>query len=114
MDRFLIFGVLALILNIIGYIPYVKGILDGKVKPHRVTWGIWSVLTLITFINQIVNDGKYSLLFLGSTTALVISVFLLSIRKGTGGATKFDLSILIASIILFVYWILVWDTRNST
>lgn len=90
MDKALIFGASALIVNLIGYIPYIKGIFDGLVKPQRITWGIWSILTFVGFINQGLNGGGYSTYFFGSTTALVFIVFVLSFRKGVGGGSSFD------------------------
>lgn len=114
MSKELLFGIASLGLNLFGYIPYIRGVLKGKIKPQRITWGIWTVLLIITFINQILNGGGYSVLFLGSTAILVFITFILSIRKGVGGATKFDKIILTSSLILFIYWILVRDTRTST
>ena len=114
MDKYLIFGVAALIVNIVGYVPYIRGIFSGKVKPQRVTWGLWAILTTIAFINQVLNHGGYSSLFFGSTVFLVITVFALSIRKGIGRATKFDLAVLSGAALLFVAWIVSRDTRSST
>lgn len=114
MDKALIIGTAALIVNFIGYVPYIKGIVEGKVRPQRITWGIWSILTLIAFINQLVNGGGWSSLFFGSTTALVIVVFALSLRKGVGGGSRFDKLILVTAAVLFVYWAFSKDTYYST
>jgi hypothetical protein len=114
MDKFLIFGAAALAVNAIGYVPYIRGIFAGIVKPQRITWGIWSILTVIAFINQVANGGGYSTLFFGSTAALVILVFALSIPKGVGGATTFDKTILTVAALLFIYWIASRNTYSST
>ena len=114
MDKALIFGAAALIINFIGYVPYIKGIFEGTVKPQRITWGIWSILTLVAFINQMLNGGGYSSLFFGSTTALVMVVFVLSLRKGVGGASAFDRLVLVTSALLFAYWAMSRDTYYST
>ena len=107
-------GVLALVLNIIGYIPYIRDILRGKVKPQRVTWGVWTILTTIAAVNQVKNGGGYSSLFFISTVVLVAATFLLSIRRGMGGASKLDMICLALAIALFAYWATVHDTRIST
>lgn len=114
MDKLLLFGLAAVIVNLIGYVPYIRGVLTGDVKPQRVTWGIWTILTTIAFVNQIVNGGGYSVLFFGSTVALVGIVFVLSLFKGIGGASKFDRSVLVASALLFIVWIVLRESYYST
>ena len=114
MDKVLFFGTAALVINIVGYVPYIRGIFSGKVKPQRITWGIWSILTLVAFVNQVLNGGGYSTLFFGSTAALVLIVFILSIRKGVGGGTNFDKAVLVVATLLLAYWIFSRDTYYST
>lgn len=107
-------GILALLLNFIGYIPYIRDIFRKKVKPHKITWGIWLILTTIAAINQVLNQGGYSSLFFISTTFLVAITFILSLKYGMGGASKIDRICLILAIILFIYWITLKETHLST
>ncbi len=107
-------GFLALLLNLIGYIPYIRDVLRRKVKPHRITWGIWTILTTIMAFNQVSNDGGYSSLFFISTALLVTIVFVLSFRFGTGGASKIDQLCLMLALLLLIYWVTVQETRIST
>ncbi|HMS24159.1 MAG TPA: hypothetical protein PKB15_00475 [Acidimicrobiia bacterium] len=113
-DRALIFGVIGLVLNCIGYAPYIRGIFAGTVKPQRITWGIWTILVGIPFINQVHNGGGYSSYFFGSVTVLTTVVFVLSITRGVGGRSGFDVIVLIAAVILFIVWALTRDTRITT
>jgi hypothetical protein len=107
-------GVLALVLNVIGYIPYVRDILHGKVKPQRITWGIWTILTTIAAVNQVKNGGGYSSLFFISTVILVATTFVLSLKRGMGGASMLDKICLGLTVALFAYWATLHDTRIST
>lgn len=107
-------GISALILNLIGYVPYIRDILRNRVKPHRITWGVWAILTTIAAVNQVINGGGYSSLFFISTAFVVGITFLLSIRYGTGGASQIDRICLFLALVLFVYWVTVRDTRTST
>jgi hypothetical protein len=113
-ERALWFGVASVVLNAVGYWPYITGILSGKVRPQRVTWGIWSILTTIAFINQIANGGGYSTLFFGSTTLLVVTVFALSFNYGVGGGSRLDIASLIAASTLFALWAITKDTHATT
>lgn len=110
----LILGIAASVLNLLGYIPYIRDILRGIVKPQRVTWGIWSILTTIAAVNQILNDGGHSSWFFVSTAALVMLTFALSLKYGMGGASHLDRVCLALAIVLLVYWLTVQDTRLST
>jgi hypothetical protein len=114
MSSALIFGLIATILNFIGYVPYIRDIVRRKVVPQRVTWGIWSVLTSIGAVNQIVNGGGWSSLFFISTSVLVVITFCLSLRLGVGGGSKLDYAVLALAGVLFAYWILSRDSISST
>ncbi len=107
-------GITALIVNFAGYIPYIRDIFRNKVKPHPVTWGVWTILTTIAAFNQVLNGGGYSSLFFISTALLVGFVFALSLRYGMGGASKIDRICLFLAILLLVYWLTVQETRIST
>lgn len=52
-----VLGSLAVAFGLFGYIFYVRGILQGKVKPHAFTWFVWGLLTAIAFVAQIVEGG---------------------------------------------------------
>lgn len=108
------FGILALAINLIGYIPYVHDILRHKVMPQRVTWGIWSILSTIAFANQVINGGGWSVWFFGSSALMTTMVFVLSINRGVGGASRLDKIMLAAAALLLVYWLTLHDTRLST
>jgi hypothetical protein len=110
----ILFGFTALILNLIGYIPYIRDIFRKIVKPHPFTWAIWTILTTIAAFNQVRNDGGYSSLFFISTAILVGFVFLLSFRYGMGGASNIDRLCLVLAGILLIYWLTTKDTHLST
>lgn len=107
-------GILALLLNIAGYVPYIRDIFLGVVKPHRYTWGIWTILTTVACVNQIANHGGWSALFFISTAVLVPVTFLLSLKYGQGGAVLIDRICLALAILLLIYWIGGRNTHYST
>lgn len=109
-----VLGVSALLLNLIGYVPYIRDIFRKIVKPHPYTWAIWTILTTIAAVNQVKNDGGYSSLFFISTAILVCFVFILSLRFGMGGSSKIDRVCLILAIILLIHWFTSKDTHLST
>jgi hypothetical protein len=52
-----VLGGLAVGLGLFGYGFYVRGILQGKVKPHAFTWFVWGLLTAIAFVAQVAEGG---------------------------------------------------------
>ena len=109
-----VFGILALLINLLGYVPYVQDIVKGRVKPQRITWGIWAALGSVVFANQVTNGGGWSVVFFGSTAFLTTLVFVLSLRRGTCGGSKTDRAMLLEAVALFVYWFLSRDSRTTT
>ena len=114
MSKFIVFGLMALILNLWGYAPYFRDIIANRVKPQRVTWTLWTILSLIAAINQVRNGGGWATTFAISTFVLVTGVLLLSIKKGVGGASRLDLFSLAIAAILFVWWAFSRDSIYST
>lgn len=52
-----VLGGIAVALGLFGYVFYVRGILQGKVKPHAFTWFVWGLLTAIAFVAQLAGGG---------------------------------------------------------
>lgn len=97
-------GLLSGILSAACYVPYIKGILQRKVKPERASWLIWSVLTAIGFFSNLAIGATNSLWLPGIQGVGVIVVFLLSLWTGYGGLLKRDIIILFASGATLFIW----------
>jgi hypothetical protein len=52
-----IIGLLATVLTVVAYVPYIKVIRAGQVKPHFLSWLIWSLTTSIVFVAQLAAEG---------------------------------------------------------
>lgn len=114
MSRELLFGLAGALLVFITLLVALRAIFAGNFKPHRVTYGIFVVINLVTFVNQVVNRGGYSAYFLGVSFVAVTLIFGLSFKYGMGGATKLDRVTLIAADLLAIYWITLQESRIST
>lgn len=84
------FGYISGFLGIVGLVPYIRDILLLKTKPERASWFIWLVLGGIAFASQLAKGATDSLWFVGTSTAAVLIVALLSVRYGVGGFTRRD------------------------
>ncbi|MFK7875102.1 MAG: hypothetical protein AB8B71_04895 [Paracoccaceae bacterium] len=79
------FGAISAALGTCAYLPYIRDTLQGRTQPQRASWLIWSVLCVIAFFVQLHEGATHSLWFAGAMVSGTLSVFLLSLRYGTGG-----------------------------
>lgn len=82
MDYKTILGVLAIVIGIIGYVPYFKDITRGKTKPHAFSWLVWGILTAIAFVGQLTDKGEAGAGVTGFTALVCFTIFLFALRKG--------------------------------
>lgn len=98
-------GAIAVVLTILGYIPYIRDTLKGKTTPHVYTWFLWSLVSYIAFALQIsdkAGPGAY-LTFTAATVTLIISI--LGLRQGKRDITFSDTVFLILALIALVLWL---------
>jgi hypothetical protein len=99
------FGYLTGVILVVGFIPYLIDILDHKTKPERASWLIWSVLGAVAFTSQTASGANWSLILPGIDTLIVLGIFLLSVRYGTGGLSQRDIiALTLASIGLAIWY----------
>jgi hypothetical protein len=77
-------GGIAVFLGLLGYVFYIRGILQGKVKPHFFSWFVWTLLTAIAFVAQVVEGGGPGAWVTG-VTAVMSLVFTL---VGLGSSSR--------------------------
>ncbi len=100
-----VFGGIAVVLGLLGYVFYVQGILVGKVKPHAFNWFVWGLLTAIAFFAQIAEGGGAGAWVTG-VTALCSFVFAV---VGLGASSrifiaKSDWVFLISALLTIPLW----------
>ncbi len=101
-----IIGIIAGILAISGYIPYVISILKGKTRPDRATWFIWSIVGgLLAFSYLATGDPKAIWLPLGYFFGPFIT-FILSIFYGYSKWSRLDTICVAVTFFSVIPWIL--------
>ena len=104
-----IFGLIAILIAIISYVPYFAGIYKGAVKPHAFTWTIWGILTLIAFFAQWSDGGGAGAWVTGFTALVSFFIVLTAIRNGFKNITKTDWSSFAVAVLSIPLWII---TKN--
>jgi hypothetical protein len=98
-------GVIAGLLCLVCFVPYILTTLQGKTRPNRATWSIWLILSLVLSAIYY-TSGEFNTIWLPVCGAIgQIIIVILSIKYGEGGFSRFDrLCILGVGISLFLWW----------
>ncbi|MDZ7962983.1 MAG: hypothetical protein RMY34_34845 [Aulosira sp. DedQUE10] len=100
-----VIGVVAGFLSLLGFLPYLVSIYQGKTRPNRVTWWIWAIVGLI-LCSSYYSSGAVNTIWVPVCSAvghLIIAI--LAIKYGEGGWNRFDRGCLLsAGISLLLWW----------
>src|SRR5579862_3340643 len=99
-----VLGIIAVIITIISYIPYLCDILKGKTKPHAFSWFIWSILTFIAFFGQLAGGGGAGSWVNGFTGVICFIIFIFGIIKGRTNIVFVDWISLVGAFIAIIFW----------
>ncbi len=99
-----IIGVIAGLLAACSFAPYIRSILRGTTKPHRASYGIWSLLSMIILVSYFVTGARGTIWLLLSITSLQTIVFILSFKYGMGGFQRLDVVCLTGAVIGLILW----------
>lgn len=101
---------LAIILTVVAYVPYVKAIRGGVVKPHFFSWLIWSLTTSIVFLAQLAEEGGAGAWPTGVSAAITVYVaWLACVLRSDFTNTRSDWAFLIAALLSLPLWYLTDD-----
>lgn len=109
MELKIILGAIAALLALFSSAVYVRDIIRGNTKPHLYTWLIWSIVTVIAFLGQIVTGAGPGSWATGVSALVTISVTIYAFLSGhnTKDITYFDKVCLILALVAILPWLLV-------
>ena len=108
-DFKLVIAIVATLLTVAAYFPYLRDLFQRKTKPHLYTWLIWAITQGTATVALLHGGGKFGAISLVVGTALVVVVLLLSFKYGTKNITKSDTFILVVALLAIVVW---WQLKN--
>jgi hypothetical protein len=107
MDFKVIIGSIAVLLTFIGYVPYIRDILNGKTRPHIYSWFLWGFVTSISFALQISDQAGPGALVTLAAALLCFVVFVLSFfQKGKRDIVLADTLLFILTFIALGLWLI--------
>lgn len=108
------FGILAGILQLVATAPYLRDVLRGTTTPQRATWTIWTTLSLVVLASQWASGASWSLVLTLGQVVSCSGIFLLALRRGVGGVSPLELSLLGIAALGVVGWRLAGDPTVAT
>lgn len=100
------FVLLGVFINLLGGISYIKDTVQGKIRPNRLSWGLWAVAVLIAFsaeISQGVGIQSLATFMVGFTPLLIFLASFVN-KKAYWKISRFDLLCGVLSIVGLILW----------
>lgn len=106
-------GLAAVLLSIVGHLPYITDTIKGKTKPHVFTWVIWAIVTILAFLGQWLKGGGAGSWTTGVTGLITILVALLALKHGSKDIRRSDKLFFAGALIAIIPWYLTDDPTLS-
>jgi hypothetical protein len=104
MDYKTIFGITALVISFVGYLPYFRDVISKKTKPHIFSWFIWSLTGGIGFFAQIISGAGSAAWILGLGFIICSIITILAFRQGEKSITLTDWIAFSGSLLALILW----------
>ncbi len=104
-----IFAIVAAVITVTAFFPYIRDLLQGRTQPHIYTWLIWAITQSIAVAGIWYGGGSWGAVNLTIGTGFVFAIFLLSFKYGTRNITTFDTIALVAALGAILVW---WGLDN--
>lgn len=100
-----ILPVLAVVLALAGYAPYIAAVLRGRTRPNRASWWIFALSAGAGTASSWAAGARVTVGVPATFAVCCVAVGLLAIRRGEGGLGRLDLSCLaVAAAALLAWW----------
>lgn len=96
---------IAIALTFIAFFPYIRSIMQGKIKPHVFSWIIWGSTTFIVFLAQLEDNGGAGAWPIGVSGIITIYVAITAfIKRSDITITKTDWMFFLAAMVSLPFW----------
>lgn len=97
-------GLVAVLVAVLSYVVYIVSTLQGRSKPHAISWGIWATLSGFVFFEQVASQAGPGAWVTACATIGNGLIFLLALWKGEKSIHKLDWLCLALVILLLISW----------
>lgn len=105
-----ILSALAIGLTFMAFLPYIRSIIVGTIRPHVFSWVIWGLTTFIVFLAQIEDDGGVGAWPIGVSGVITLFVALLAyIKRADVIISRVDWLFFIGALSSLPFWYMTSD-----
>lgn len=101
--------IIAGVLTVLGYIPYITDVVKNKTHPNLVTWFTWTLVAVINTAAAISTHAVHTAIFSGITTVGNGAILVAGLKKGVKKYTPFDFICQALALIGLLLWRLTND-----
>lgn len=109
-----IFGLLAGVVAIVDTLPYIRDTWQGRTRPHRGAWLIWTMLAVVAFASQLADGATWSLGMVAGSVLVTSAVVGLSVRRGVGGTGRVERLLLGLALLGVAGWVVIDEPIVAT
>lgn len=106
-------AIIAALIAIVGNVPYLRDIINKRVKPHPYTWLVWSIVSCIIFFGQVAKGAGIGALPTAASEIFTIIIFFFSLQYGFRDIRKVDSVFLAISLLGLIPWLITKDPTLS-
>lgn len=97
-------SILAIVLAVVAYGPYVWSVVRGRGRPNRASWAIFAATGLFAAVSAWAGGSREGLWVPLVYGVLSTVVFILALRHGEGGWSLLDRGCLLTALLSVVAW----------
>lgn len=97
-------GSIAVIFGLVSYLPYFKGLLSDRIKPHAFSWLIWGSINCIAFAAQLVEGSGPGSWVTAITALMCLSISVVAFARGDRKFALFDWLSLGGAAVSLLLW----------
>ena len=98
-------SIVAMLITLTAYFPYIRGIVQGRNKPHVFSWVIWGITTSIVFLVALAEDGGAGAWAIGVSAMLTIIIAVLAwLNRADNSITLLDRVFFITALSSLPFW----------
>lgn len=99
------FSLIAIAITLAAFIPYIREIFRGTIRPHIFSWVIWGVTTLLIFLAQLEDNGGAGTWPIGVSASITIFIaYLAYLKRADVTITRADWLFFIAALLSLPLW----------
>jgi hypothetical protein len=100
----------AITLTLYAFIPYIRDILKGRLRPHVFSWLIWGITTFVIFFAQLAAGGGIGAWAIGVSGSITLFIAGLAFaRRGDITITRSDWLFFLAALSSLPLWFFTAD-----